>query len=138
MSTRRLDPITDDLTAPQREAVAYGEGALLVVAGAGSGKTRVITRRIAYLVREGISPERIVAITFTNKAADEMRRRVGQMVGSDVLVIYEADNTLWPDCARPGREGSRAILNAFEFLLALAPGVLEFLLIFVFFVIVLS
>jgi DNA helicase-2/ATP-dependent DNA helicase PcrA len=91
----RLDTITADLTDPQREAVCYGEGPLLVVAGAGSGKTRVITRRIAYLLAEGLAPDRLVAVTFTNKAADEMRRRVGALVGEDVYV-----STFHSFCAR--------------------------------------
>ena len=95
MSNRRSDPILDDLTEPQRRAVTYGEGPLLVVAGAGSGKTRVITRRIAYLVRRGVPPERIVGITFTNKAADEMRLRVQTMVGEAVTV-----RTFHSFCAR--------------------------------------
>ena len=78
------DPLLADLTEPQRQAVLHLDGPLLVLAGPGSGKTMVVTRRVARLIAEGIPAWQILALTFTNKAAAEMRTRIEAMLPPDV------------------------------------------------------
>src|SRR6476620_11444609 len=89
----------DSLNPEQREAVLHVNGPLLILAGAGSGKTRVITSRIAYLVGDGhAQPTEVLAITFTNKAAEEMRARVETLLGSDCSRMWVS--TFHALCAR--------------------------------------
>jgi DNA helicase-2/ATP-dependent DNA helicase PcrA len=98
----------DSLNPEQREAVLHINGPLLILAGAGSGKTRVITSRIAYLVGDGhAQPHEVLAVTFTNKAAEEMRARVASLLGSDVSGMWVS--TFHALCARLLRREAPAI-----------------------------
>jgi DNA helicase II / ATP-dependent DNA helicase PcrA len=89
------EQLLSDLTPEQREAATYVDGPLLIVAGAGSGKTRVITRRVAHLISLGIPPDAILAITFTNKAAGEMKNRVSNVLDRPIRDFGKLEQR-WP------------------------------------------
>lgn len=90
--------ILQELNPPQKEAVTHLDGPVLILAGAGSGKTRVITHRIAYLLSQGVEPWRILAMTFTNKAAREMKERVEKLIGMAGQSVWVA--TFHSTCVR--------------------------------------
>lgn len=83
-----MENYIEKLNHPQREAVTHAQGPLMIIAGAGSGKTRVLTFRIAWLIQQGVDPFNILALTFTNKAAGEMRHRIEQIIGNDAKNLW--------------------------------------------------
>ena len=97
--------ILENLNEAQRKAVTHVDGPLLTLAGPGSGKTRVVTHRIAYLLDQGISPYSILALTFTNKAAQEMKARLKTLVGDQPVWL----GTFHGYCARFLRRYGRMI-----------------------------
>ena len=98
-----MENILENLNKEQREAVETIKGPLLILAGAGSGKTKVLTTRIAYLVQSGVRPKDILAVTFTNKAAKEMKERLGKILGENT-VKYTWVGTFHGICGRILRE----------------------------------
>ncbi|MEQ8719612.1 MAG: DNA helicase PcrA [Acidimicrobiales bacterium] len=103
----RRDDLLAGLNPAQHDAVLHGDGPILVVAGAGSGKTRVLTHRIAHLIDQGVSPFEILAITFTNRAANEMKERVAGLIGEVAQKMWVS--TFHSACVRILRRDAEAI-----------------------------
>ena len=98
-----MENLLENLNKEQKEAVQTVTGPLLILAGAGSGKTKVLTTRIAYMIKQGVKPQNILAVTFTNKAAKEMKARLGSMIGENT-VKYMWVGTFHGICGRILRE----------------------------------
>ena len=88
MSTNNHPPYLDKLNEVQREAALCIDGPVMIIAGAGSGKTRVLTYRIAHIIKQGADAFNILALTFTNKAAKEMKKRIEMVVGSEARNLW--------------------------------------------------
>ncbi len=105
-----MDPILDPLNLEQRRAVTHSGGPLLILAGAGSGKTRVLTHRVAWLVREGLAESaRVLSVTFTNKAAREMRERLSRLLEGDPAQRGMWVGTFHATCARMLRRSGASV-----------------------------
>lgn len=98
-----MENLLENLNKEQAQAVQTTRGALLILAGAGSGKTKVLTTRIAYMIKNGVNPRNILAVTFTNKAAKEMKERIGKIIGENT-VKYMWVGTFHGICGRILRE----------------------------------
>ncbi len=114
------DTLLDGLNPVQRQAVTFGTGPMLVLAGAGSGKTKLLTHRVAYLVEKGIHPTNICAVTFTNKAANEMKERILKLLKSLKAETSKAQpqiGTFHATCARILRKHSHLLSFPHNFLI---------------------
>ena len=105
-----MSELAFQLNERQQEAVEIINGPVIVFAGAGTGKTRTLTQRVAFMVEQGIRPNNILAITFTNKATNEMKERLEKFIGSDFahLSVAESNDTMIAECVN-SNAGERRI-----------------------------